>query len=239
MKDTGWIKLWRSLKDNPVMYDDKASRVLLWLFLLVDKTTGELEFGRYSLAREIKINDNTLYKVLKRLEKKYEIVTMSSNNQYTTIRFINWAKYQASKDTVTGTSNTQRNNNVTTEEQQSNTITRNKEYKNKEDILSDKPKVSKTYERLPEEKQQLLHRVAYYLEDTLDTKIVNWGKAAKAVAMMQKAGYTEAQIKWTIKEMVKEEFYQDKGFDLMTVANNIDKYKAKARKALYVLPETN
>lgn len=100
-------------------------------------------------------------------------------------------------------------------------------------ILAKKSQVSqdnpKLHERLPEEKQKPIHRLGYFLEDTLKTKIVNWGKSGKAVAMILKAGYTEDQIKWTIKEMSREDFYQDKGFDLMTVANNIDKYKAKVR----------
>jgi hypothetical protein len=109
-------------------------------------------------------------------------------------------------------------------------------------VLSDKQKVPAkkiiTYERKPEEKQTPLHKVAYYLEDTLQTKTVNWGKAAKAYDMMLRAGYTEKQIMWVINQMSLDEFYQDKGFDLMTVANNIDKYKAKARKVINVLQQT-
>lgn len=85
-------------------------------------------------------------------------------------------------------------------------------------------------ERLPEDKQLPLHKVCYYLEDTLQTKIVNWPKQAKAFKMMTDAGYNERQMMFTIKHMSKDEFYDSKGFDLMTVANNIDKVKASVRK---------
>lgn len=90
--------------------------------------------------------------------------------------------------------------------------------------------VIKLYERLPIEKRLPLHRIAYFLEDTLSTKIVNWGKQASAVDKMLRAGYTEPQICYVIKKMAGEEFYQDKGFDLTTVMNQIALYKAKARK---------
>lgn len=114
----------------------------------------------------------------------------------------------------------------------------------KDNIPAVSPQVSskkeiKTYERLPVEKQQPIHRICYHLEDVLHTQIVVWGKQADAMKMMFQAGYTENQIKWTIDQMAKDDFYQDKGFDLKTVANNIDKYKAKARKGTHVLQQTN
>lgn len=89
----------------------------------------------------------------------------------------------------------------------------------------------KKYERKPIDKQTLVQRLGYFLEDTLNTNIVVWGKQAKAVDMMVKAGYTEEQIKKAIVYMAKQdEFFTDKGFDLMTVANNIARLKAKANK---------
>lgn len=89
----------------------------------------------------------------------------------------------------------------------------------------------KAFKRLKTDKQKPVHRLGYYLEDTLNTSIVNWGKQAKAVGMMLKAGYTEDQIKRTITAMAtKDDFFSDKGFDLMTVANQIGRYKAEAYK---------
>lgn len=98
--------------------------------------------------------------------------------------------------------------------------------KDKSNIIADKPQ--SPYKRLEKEKQQPIHRIIYHLEDTLNTKIVNWGKQAKALKMMLSAGYTEDQIKKVITYMVtSDDFFSDKGFDLMTVANNISRYKAQ------------
>lgn len=105
-------------------------------------------------------------------------------------------------------------------------------------ILSDKPKVSspiriKLYERKPQDTWTQLQRITYHLEDKLQTKIVTWGKQAKALEMMLKAGFNESQILKTIDYMAtQDEFFSDKGFDLMTVANNISRYKAQARKQI-------
>jgi len=87
------------------------------------------------------------------------------------------------------------------------------------------------HKRLPLEKQNTIHRLCYYLEDLLDTKIVNWGKQGKAIKQMMRAGYTEDQIKKTIAYMAKkDEFFADKGFDLTTVSSQISRYKAMANR---------
>ena len=92
-------------------------------------------------------------------------------------------------------------------------------------------KTVKAYERKPLEKQSQLQRICYHLEDALNTNITNWGKQAKGLDMMLKAGYTEDQIKKAINYMAnKDEFFADKGFDLMTVANTIPRLKAMASK---------
>lgn len=110
--DNSWIKLYRKLGDNEVMLDDKALRIFIWLLLHVDKKTGAYRVGRFMLSESLKINPNTVYKALKRLEKIYKIVTLSSNNKYTTISLLSWAKYQPDIKMVTPS--------VTTKEQQSN-----------------------------------------------------------------------------------------------------------------------
>lgn len=87
------------------------------------------------------------------------------------------------------------------------------------------------FKRLPLEKASTLQKIVYHLEDTLKTTIVNWGKQGKALSSMIKAGYTEDQIKKTITYMAtKDEFFTDKGFDLMTVSNAISRYKAQSNR---------
>lgn len=99
---------------------------------------------------------------------------------------------------------------------------------NKEHIVAHEVR---PYIRKPLEKATQLQRVVYHLEDTLKTTIVNWGKQAKALSMMLKAGYTEEQIKKTITYMAsRDEFFGDKGFDLTTVSNQISRYKAQSQR---------
>jgi len=87
----------------------------------------------------------------------------------------------------------------------------------------------RAYKRLPKEKQTIVHRLCYHLEDMLDTKIVNWGKQGAAIKRMMRAGYTEAEIKRTITYMARgDDFFADKGFDLVTASNAIPRYKGKA-----------
>jgi len=87
----------------------------------------------------------------------------------------------------------------------------------------------KVYKRLPKERQTIVHRLCYHLEDILDTKIVNWGKQGAAIKRMMRVGYTEDEIKRAITYMAKgDPFFEDKGFDLVTVSNAIPRYKGKA-----------
>jgi len=125
----GWIKLHRKMLDNKFLKYDRTSWIIfVYLLLLVDKSNGKWEGGRFQLAEYLEINPNTLYKSLKRLEKA-KMVTLDSNNKYTTYSIVNWHKYQ-------GGSNNQINNQVTTDEQPSNTLTRSKEVKkNTKEVL--------------------------------------------------------------------------------------------------------
>lgn len=244
--EKGFIKLHRSLlEDDSLFRSAETFKVWVWILLSVDWKTGTLSCGRYQIAQWLKIKPSTVYQTLKRLQMQQRI-NMNCNNKATTIEVLNWSKYQANLVEEAVVSNGKYNNGKSEMQQQNDTYIRikNKEDKNKEDIvIADKqqlPSKTKSYTRLPLEKRQLLHRVGYHLEDVLKTQIVNWGKQAKALKLMERAGYNEKQICWVINQMAQDEFYQDKGFDLMTVANSIAQYKAKARKAVsYVLPETN
>jgi lipopolysaccharide export LptBFGC system permease protein LptF len=85
-----------------------------------------MKSGRFWASERLGINPITYYKILKRLEKKYDLVTLKSNNKNTTILVNKWHAYQDQ-------SNNESNNQVTTKEQQSNT-TQELRIKNKENI---------------------------------------------------------------------------------------------------------
>ena len=102
--------------------------------------------------------------------------------------------------------------------------------KNKNNIQKREASVH-VYKRLPLGKQQAVHRLCYYLEDLTDIKIVNWGKQGSSIKRMLRAGFTEDEIKKTIAYMAKgDDFFSDKGFDLVTVSNQIGRYKSMATR---------
>ena len=122
----GWVKFYRKTgKNNIFRHDLTAWHVFEVLMLYCDRETGKWEGGRFMLAELCDLKPTTTYKALKRLEKA-KMVTLSSNNKYTTIYICNWKIYQ-------GDGNNSSNNQVTTKGQQSNTYTRikNKELINK------------------------------------------------------------------------------------------------------------
>jgi hypothetical protein len=109
----GWIKLHRQLLDNEeLMRSDNAYKLFTVLLLLVDKITGKWSGGRFQLARIARIKNSSTYKALLRLQN-LQIVTLDSNNKYTTVSICNWSKYQECSNTSV---EQQSNNKVTTEE---------------------------------------------------------------------------------------------------------------------------
>lgn len=106
----GWVKLHRKMLINPMLRDDHTSTILfITLLMLVDRKTGTYKTGRFQLATLVNMNPNTVYKSLKRLEKM-RTISLFSNNKVTRISICNWDAYQSDS-----------NNKVTAEQQQSNT----------------------------------------------------------------------------------------------------------------------
>lgn len=93
--DNTWVKLYRKLEDNDVMKDPTALQVFVWLLLKVNKKTGEYTTGRYVGSDQLGINPSTFRDALYRLEKKYKIATLTSDNKKTTVSLLNWAKYNS------------------------------------------------------------------------------------------------------------------------------------------------
>lgn len=125
----GWIKLHKKIIDNEVwQHDLVAWHVFEGLLAIADIETGDWSGGRFQLSELLSIKPTTIYKALKRLEKA-KMVTLSSNNKYTTIHICKWRDYQGNGNS---TGNTSSNNKVTTKGQQSNTLirTKNKELRN-------------------------------------------------------------------------------------------------------------
>jgi DNA-binding transcriptional regulator YhcF (GntR family) len=94
VNDQGWVKLHRKALNNKIwLHDPTAWRVFEYFLLIVDHKTGKRDFGRFQVARHLDINPNTLYSALKRL-KSAKMITLTSNNRYSTIYILNWHSYQ-------------------------------------------------------------------------------------------------------------------------------------------------
>lgn len=113
----GWVKLHKRLRDHELLRDDVAFKLFTILLLYVNTQTGKYTAGRYQLAEMTGIKPITVYKALKRLEKKWKMVTLVSNNQFTEITVSNWGKYQSREEV----GNSDGNNAVTPREQRGNT----------------------------------------------------------------------------------------------------------------------
>lgn len=130
MQDSGWVKLYRKSRENLFIRDLTAWGIFAWLLIAVDRD-GKLKTGRIWVAKELGIKPTTFYQALKRLEKKYKVLTQVSNNRFTEITLLNWAKYQSKEIPLTQGNE----NQVKTNRKPIDTLQeyKNKEYKNEEE----------------------------------------------------------------------------------------------------------
>lgn len=145
----GYVKLYRKILANPVFKSPELLQLFIYCLLRAnheegkafsgnDEVTiepGQFVTGRFELAKDLKQNESSIYKRLKRLETLH-ILALNSNNKNTLVTIVNWELYQSAEkesNSKRTPKEQQSNNEVTTEEQQSNnkvTQTRMKECKN-------------------------------------------------------------------------------------------------------------
>jgi uncharacterized protein with von Willebrand factor type A (vWA) domain len=94
----GWIKLHRAITEHEIFFDSNAFRVFTWLLTNVDRKTGKMTIARFWTSEVLRLNPNTFKDVIKRLEKKYKVITTKSTNKMTEISVLNWAKYQFTEE---------------------------------------------------------------------------------------------------------------------------------------------
>lgn len=119
--------------DNEIWQRDRVAWQLFEYLLFraySDKSQplGKLVTTRQQMAQACFGNSSTIYKALKRLEKA-KMVTTSVTTKYTLVSICNWENYQ-------GNGNSSGNNKVTTKEQQSNSLIRNKNKENRNTITN-------------------------------------------------------------------------------------------------------
>lgn len=142
-RSKGYVRLYRQVEENEfLMLDDKAFIVFTKLLLFVGREKGQWAGGRRQLAKRMNMNDNTLYKVLKRLEDN-RLIAITSNQRYSIYHICNWHKYQ-------NVSNRLNLESVTSRQPAGNTLTRTKEInKRPADLLLNKRPEKQATEKSP------------------------------------------------------------------------------------------
>ena len=140
---TGYIKLHRSLLDNPMM--NKPDYFTIWCYMLLKAShkehdqfigstkvhllPGQFPAGRKQLSKETGVNEMKIYRILKCYENEHQI-KQQKNNRFTLITILNWQKYQGNGTTDEQQNKQQMNNKRTTSEQPVNTNKNDKNVKN-------------------------------------------------------------------------------------------------------------
>ena len=110
MKDTGWIKLHRSITDSFVF--DNPDRLKFWVWCLckashkdrkqtvglqeIELKKGQFIFGRKKASAELNMDENKIYRLSKTFQKREKIV-VKSNNKYSLVTVVNWEFYQGER----------------------------------------------------------------------------------------------------------------------------------------------
>lgn len=142
--ENGYIKLWRSLKGNPLIY--KPDYLSVWIYLLLSVNYQDNEFifnnekiliksgsfitSRSKIGKSIKVQQSKVERILKYLETEQQI-KQQTFNKFRIISICNWSKYQQTEQEI----EQQVNNKRTTSEQQVNTNNKDKKEKNIKNIF--------------------------------------------------------------------------------------------------------
>lgn len=129
--ERGYIKIYRSLFDNPVVCKDN-DHLAVWIYLLCEAThkdyptmfggqritlhPGQLTTGRKRIADKLKISESKVQRILKTFEIEQQI-EQRTDRQCRLISIVNWSEYQNDEQR----NEHQVNNDRTTSEQRVNT----------------------------------------------------------------------------------------------------------------------
>lgn len=133
----GWLKLHRSIIDSAVFKDLEVLKIWIWLLcnasfdthdtLFLGKVItiypGQIVTGRKKIAQSTDLNESKVYRALMLL-KSLGKIEIKSNNKFSVITIVKWAKYQGDLEIVnskTTAKQQQDNNTATAGQQQDNT----------------------------------------------------------------------------------------------------------------------
>lgn len=105
----GWIKLYRKIRENPIY--DKPVGLKIWIECLISAThedflidyggkektlkTGEFVFGRFEWGKRLRLNHNTVYKWIRKLNERGMIkAQVREQGKATIYKIEKWDEYQ-------------------------------------------------------------------------------------------------------------------------------------------------
>lgn len=130
-EDAEVLKLWVWLLCN-VAY---AEHDVVFYGKVIHVSAGEIPTGRKRISQQIGMSESKVYRALNIL-KKLGNITIKSNNKYSVITVVNWAKFQSEVQSfnIKITAEQQQNNiKPTAKKQQKNTTKESKENKEKKE----------------------------------------------------------------------------------------------------------
>lgn len=121
--NTGYIKLYRKIFDNPVLNKDK-DYFIVFVYLLVNAShqdttvkikeqeitlkAGQLVTGRRKIADKCHVEESKVTRILKCLKNEHQI-EQQTTNKFRIITIVNWDKYQFNEQQNEGKVNTYKN----------------------------------------------------------------------------------------------------------------------------------
>jgi hypothetical protein len=154
----GYIKLARCLLDKAIFNNEKLLKVWIWCLLKathkehehgeglqkIKLLPGQFIFGRHEAAKELKMAESTVWRLMKRLsDTTNPSLEIKSTNKFSIVTVTNWSTYQLPNVSTDEASNDavlqelleqQMDNKWTTNEQQMDTYKNVKNVKNENNI---------------------------------------------------------------------------------------------------------
>jgi hypothetical protein len=145
----GWLKLHRKLLESEIFKNEKLLKTFIWCILKASHkereqlvghqkellSPGQFVTGRKKAGLELGFSPSTAWSYLNLLKRNNNI-DIKSNSKYSVITIINWDLYQSESEKADNKTDSNSDNKLTTNEQQTDTNKNVKNYKNNKDIYN-------------------------------------------------------------------------------------------------------
>ena len=248
----GYIKLYRQLLESEIFASQIGLKIWIWCLLKANykskfvsiktgrgKSTIEVErgsfvFGRHKAEEELNIDESTIYKWIKKIEK-LEMISVKRNTHYSIITICKYDTYQSELEYDVTTKEQPSNNQVTGKEQPNNTTNKDnkdKKYKNilLSEINSDEyPNLNNEYIEITKEFQKLFRNnliEAGAKTTTIDKAKGTWIDDIRLIIETDK--YTLDDLRQVYKFLQKDDFWKSNILSTSKLRKQMDKLKIQS-----------